>query len=276
MKFKKIFLRVLAAASIMVMSLCTSVFASTHYSVSSLLKQISSLKAQVSSLQKQVSSQKTTISSLNSQITKYKSSYIMSPLKIGYVFNGVPKSGDYNDGKSNYPSALSYNNIIYAPVNFIAGNLGLAADYTSAEKTFYIGPKPVGVYMVNVIGKPYFISGNSVNTYTSEEKMNMGKEPYYNGYQLAGYYGGTKTGFNLAGKYKNVSGVIGLDDCDNINYTKVQVKADNNVIATYELQAGDLPQNFSWDVTNVKKLEIDKIDYGWDLSTVDIADVKIK
>ena len=241
MKLKKNFVLILLLAAILTFNYTFNVNAST-VSIKSLQSQIKSLQAQIKSLKAQNSN-------LQNQI---KNSYLAQPLNITYAFDGTQKQGAYTENKITVPSALMYKGIIYAPVNFIAQNLGKPASYVSSKKILYIGNKPDGNYLVDVL-KPYYI--HNCDEYTNySDAIKMGGKPYYKGYELSDY---GELLFNLEGKYKSISGIVGVRDMFWGDYAEtIEIYGDDNLITKIDVYPGELPKTFSISVENVLKLRI--------------------
>jgi len=122
----------------------------------------------------------------------------------------------------------------------------------------------------------YFLEPYQTNHYKKviDNSMKMGGKSYNNGFQLRGSMNENNALFNFEGKYKVFSGIIGCDDESTIDSMTVEFYGDNLLIHTIVLNRGDLPQDFSIDVSSVNKFEIALKDTfsGY----MDFADLKVK
>ncbi|MCX7884673.1 MAG: NPCBM/NEW2 domain-containing protein [Caloramator sp.] len=241
---------------------------------------LSKLQSQIKTLQAQLNQKIKENDSLSSQINSLKENSITA-LNIKYSFDGVEKPSTYNDGSANLPAAISYKGVIYVPVKYMAENVDKPYSYDVKNKTIYIGKKPEGNYFVDTV--KLYSSRNLYYEYKdfSTTGMQMGGKDYYKGYKFQVYSWEKDNNsfyFNLDGKYKTISGKIGYDDKSFKNPgAKVYFIGDDNVLATIDLGAHDLPKDFSVNVENVSKLQI-KISHegSWDNFYIDMADVLVK
>jgi putative cell wall-binding protein/uncharacterized protein YlxW (UPF0749 family) len=154
--------------------------------------------------------------------------------------------------------------------NFISGNSskikeidvlgGDGAVSSSALKQF--GNINEVQYMSDIIKPYYHNAGYYVNQY-----LTMGNNKYTNGYRFETTYSDGTYSFNLAGNYKSITGLIGLDDEDNSRDVTVNVYGDDKLIATYTLKAGSIAQTLNLNVSGITKLDF-KISSGSDVDLV--------
>jgi hypothetical protein len=104
----------------------------------------------------------------------------------------------------------------------------------------------------------------------------MGGVNYNKGYSmsLSGY---SSVSFNLQGKYRNIKGLIGLDDSEAYD-REVIILGDNEELARIQLSRGELPVPLDLDVTNVHNLviKVGQYDSYHSYAQVDFADLVIR
>lgn len=243
-------------------------------SVTSLQKQIKTLKAtvskqktQIAKKDKEISGYKKTVSSKDKEIKKYKS-YAINPLKTKIAYQGNVKSGNYQLGNTSVPAIFDYKGIKYAPVNLVGELLDTKSIYNKKSDTVYFGTEPEGSYMSDILGVYY--NSNTVNI---NEDMWMGSEKYNKGYSML-FHESYRYNINLNGKYKNISGTLGLDDNESNYNTVIEIYGDDELLGSYTLNVGELPIDIDINVSGVKKLEVKGSKGGY--AQVDFANVIIK
>lgn len=242
---------------------------------------LSKLQSQIKTLQAQLNQKIKENASLSSQINSLKENSITA-LNIKYSFDGVEKPSTYNDGSANVPASISYKGVIYVPVKYMAENVDKPYSYDVKNKTIYIGKKPGGNYFVDTV--KLYSNTTVYQEYKdfSTDGMKMGGNNYYKGYKFyvrSGEDNDTSFYFNLAGKCNTISGKIGYDDSSDKNTgVKVYFIGDDNVLASFDLSAHDLPKDFSVNVENVSKLQVKiaRKDNTYSIIYIDMADVLVK
>jgi plasmid maintenance system killer protein len=131
-------------------------------------------------------------------------------------------------------------------------NKVLLGDITISDRRGMDSPKTDtdSTYMSDIL-KPYYATGNyEVNT-----KVNMARVSYDKGFRLdTNNFGDYVYSFNLDKKYSNIKGLMGLADGFNYSNVTVSVYGDDILLRSYEIKTGDLPQDFTLDVSRVAKL----------------------
>lgn len=218
---------------------------------------------------------------LSGGIVYAASDYVLTLFEARLIFNGIEKKGSdaayqYYNGQTYVPVSLNYQGTTYVPLRFFSEAIGLPVKYVEVPKTIYVGNVPpddeITQYMSDVL-KPYFISGGN---YSLNPAMNVAGKAYKTGYQVNHYYYSSDyctLSFNLEGKYKNIGGTVGLDDIGNTNDGELHFYGDENLIASFELKAGSLPQAMELNVEGIKKLDIK---YKANYSPLDLVEVTIK
>jgi hypothetical protein len=244
-------------------------------SVATLQKQIKSLQTTISTFKKQISSKDKQIIELKKQIaTKdkelnvYKSKSV-NVLKTKVAFEGNVRSGNYQYLNNSVPVTLDYKGVRYAPVSLISEMLGFKTVYKNKEDVIYIGSEPNGSFMSDLL-EPYY----TTNTISINEEMIMGEQSYNKGYNIEFGYTGNKHSFNLDGKFKNISGIFGIEDGRAGGATTVTFIGDGTDLGKIEINEGDLPIKYNLDVTNILKLEVVIKNDNWG-TTVNFANVVI-
>lgn len=181
--------------------------------------------------------------------------------------------------------AFVYNGTVYLPSNYINEALGKDVKWDGKSGTLYVGNMPGEiVYLTDI--KPYNISDfcNELfndKYYKIDENMIIANKKYNKGLQLRpDGYETQKVFYNLDGCYKNINGIVGLDDNDNSfvfeEPVKIKFFIDDKLIKTLEFNKGDLSKKIDLDVTGGLKLTIEvSCEYNnhpW----IDFVDMKIK
>ncbi|MGH4120752.1 cell wall-binding repeat-containing protein [Clostridium sp.] len=132
-------------------------------------------------------------------------------------------------------------------------------------------------YMSDTIMPFHVDRGYNLEPVLINNSMNMAGQNYNKGYILK-CYRDEKTTFNLGGNYKNINGLIGLDDNGAKYDNTLNVLGDDKILATYKLKCGELPQIFNLNVTGISKLDFklqnDDNYHGGD--NIDIVNLIIK
>lgn len=194
-------------------------------------------------------------------------SHTLDVFSARIVVNGVDKTQKDNqffNGVSNVPSSLVGNGTTYVPLRLFANMLGVQVDYAPKTQTIYIGgiPEDDRVYtpMTSLFTEPYYADGCDI--IAGRELVVGGKIYSDNTYVCTGDHSVYTTRgvvkYNLEAKYISIKGKLGLTDDINNEDTTFEVYGDGNLLASYLLEAGSLPQDFLVDVTNVTELE-----YRW-------------
>ena len=201
-----------------------------------------------------------------------------------YFFNGVQQ----------YPASdqqgFIYNGRTYVPLRFMAEASGLSVDWDGHTNSIYVGGNTTSTptqnaptenaaqYMDDVM-QPF----NTQELIKGDLPFNLGGNEYFHGYKyllgIIGYSDNGSITFNLGGNYRQINGLIGIDDSDCGGSANIIVYGDGNELGSYDLKPGSLPQDFKIDVTGVTQLVIETyanhLPLGLNIG-LDLADVKIE
>jgi cell division protein FtsB len=258
---KKSFIALLFVFTLLIGNAFSANSALAGDSVQSLKKQVTQLQVQVKALTSKLKAKDQEIAKLKKENATLKTNAAtISKTKVSY--NGLVKTG-----------VITYKSSEYIPVSFVKDVLEIPVTYDRKADINYVGVKPNGMFMSDIM-KPYYSS----NSFSFNTKMVMGQDSYYKGFQFS-FYDGYEINFNLNKKYKNLSGKIGLDDNQSSSWeidTKVQVLGDGELLGEYVIKSGDLPIDINLDIVNVTKLQFEFSDPGLGRPTVDLVDLIIK
>jgi hypothetical protein len=186
---------------------------------------------------------------------------------INITWNGQSFTPKDTDGTPLDP--IVYNGHTYLPLAAIAKQAGLQTNWNASTSTVAITSGAANAqpgqnnetattdfsalkcyYNSNVFYNPASVSDGAVIT--------MAGEQYASGVQLPTTslfcFSATKCSWNLNSQYSTLTATLGLDDRDDGFDTTVKVIGDGNVIKTFQLSAGSLPQNISIPVEGVNQL----------------------
>ncbi len=111
-----------------------------------------------------------------------------------------------------------------------------------------------GKYMSDVL-PPYFSTGE-IKVNPGSPLIRLAGIDYFKGYQFSFYKSG-EMAFNLEGKQQSISGLLGIDDNHGIlEEIALVVTGDEKTLGQYSIKPGNLPQQFTVDVSGVKKLSM--------------------
>lgn len=183
-------------------------------------------------------------------------------IPLNYFFNGVQK----------YPPSdqqgFIYNERTYVPLRFIAEASGLSVDWDGNTNSIYVSGSSnnnssynnqnynnqSSSYMCDIL-EPFY--NTPINELKTNHMVTLGGKTYYKSYYMRtwNFMDSATVSFNLGGQYSQISGLVGLEDSNNGIDTTLVVYGDNNVIKTYDLKAGNLPQNLDLNVEGINKLD---------------------
>lgn len=130
-----------------------------------------------------------------------------------------------------------------------------------------MGKKPTN-YLLQLT-KPYDIV--NYTEYTNGKTMNMGGDPYTNGFSF-GWYISYAT-FNLKGKYSEISFVCGNVDGYNTD-AKIHIFSDDECVETISVVGGNLPESYTVDIEYASKLKF-QLEGDWGDHEIGIANIKV-
>ncbi|MNB97319.1 NPCBM/NEW2 domain protein [compost metagenome] len=192
--------------------------------------------------------------------TNTKLSVVLENVK--YMFNGVQKQT---------AQSIIYNGQLYAPVKNIADGVGESFTYDGKAKTAWIGRKEgTFVYLDNISYAR--IDGENKDrinfknwTYPAGLKFEIADKQYLHGIgailSTSVFANDNKASvdYNLNGKYKKLTGYIGVDDYtkNSDNTGTLVVTGDGQELFRKDgLRGGDLATEINVDITGVLKLKI--------------------
>jgi hypothetical protein len=159
------------------------------------------------------------------------------------------------DASGNTLEPFIYNGSTYLPIRAVAEAVNKEVSYDANTNSVYLGDS-------NTVTKSQ-ANGAYLEPYTGEAydfvDITMGGVKYTNALRLSyqHYYGNAY--YNLSGKYTTFSGVYGFADGRISPGTTATLKfyGDGILLGEYTLNAGDLPKNFTLNVTGVTQLMIE-------------------
>jgi len=185
--------------------------------------------------------------------------YAAGTSKIEVVFENIKYMVDGIEKKSQ-DQGIVYKGQLYAPVKFIAQSGGKDFNYDGKAKTVWIGKKEGSFKYLSDLEYARADGIAKGDTYLDKIRIAGNEYNHGMGIKLNKAYG--KEGsidYNLNGKYKKLSGFIGINDAtknsDSIGCFKV-LGDGNELYKNESLKGGDVPTKIDVDVTGVLKLQI--------------------
>ncbi len=135
--------------------------------------------------------------------------------------------------------------------------------------------KKTSNYLMDLV-KPYYV-GNYNNWFTCDQykspnTFEMAGERFSNGFTLGS--GGCNIIFNLKGKYRKISFVLGsVDDCER----SFSILSDDSVVFSKTIQPHGLTKKYTIDIENASKLEFRDTSFPltYYLHYIGIANIKL-
>lgn len=193
--------------------------------------------------------------------TNVKLSVVLENIK--FMFDGV---------HTQTTQTIIYNGQLYVPAKSIAQGVGQSFTYDGKNKTAWIGAKQGSYKYLDEISYARMDGDNSKGniyfknwTSPSNLKFKIADQQYLHGIGsiLDTPYNGVNhensIDYNLNGKYKKLTGFIGVDDYtkDSENSGTIIVKGDGQELFRKDaMKGGDMPLEISVDLTGVLKLQI--------------------
>lgn len=192
--------------------------------------------------------------------TNTKLSVVLENVK--YMFNGVQKQN---------AQSIVYNGQLYAPVKNIANGLDESFTYDGKTKTAWIGKKEGTFVYLDDISYARIDGENKKSitfkswTNPADLKFKIADKQYLHGIgamlskSVVNNDNKNSVDYNLNGKYKKITGFIGVDDYtkDSDNTGTIIVTGDGRELFRKDgLRGGDLATEISFDITGVLKLQI--------------------
>jgi hypothetical protein len=177
------------------------------------------------------------------------------------------------DANGNIVEPFAANGTTYLPVRAVGEAFGKTVEWDGATQSVYIGKRPdVDAFLLDVV-QPYEKSSFTYVAYVGGDTMQMGGTKYRNGFTLCQNPGYVL--FNLNSQYSVLTGVIGpVDGSGTRSGFKVNFFGDGKLIKSIELGDGDLPIDFSVDLSGVMQFKVERTgDWSHDTG---LAELKIK
>lgn len=145
---------------------------------------------------------------------------------------------------------LTYQGITYVPLIAFAQSLSLQARWDQATSTMYVGTLPGGVDLINDL-PPYSIKGAHEIAYSHENRSATIAGKAYD-HWLQYYSSNSASFYDLSGKYTKLH-----LKAFSQHGSKIIIYGDNNaVLAKIDVNANQLPEKHTIDVTNITQLTI--------------------
>lgn len=172
---------------------------------------------------------------------------------------------------------IVFDDVIYISLDDLGALFNKTIEVDSANNSLFIGDKPGEAYYLGEQIKAYS-TGYAYNEYPDSGSFDMAGITYYSGvtstvggtgYDSSGYY-------NLDKKFTNIKGFYGPnDDTQKGSSTTILFYCDDKLTLTLETAQGDMPKEFSLDITNVSQLKIEFVTSSHSAPSFALADVVI-
>ncbi|MBE1446081.1 NPCBM/NEW2 domain-containing protein [Paenibacillus sp. OAS669] len=196
--------------------------------------------------------------------------------QIEVYFNSLKYKIDGIEKKPSEGQGFIYDGTTYVPLRFIGEALGKNVEYEGGTGTIWVGKKEGrSVYLSDIeyarkdtdssktlhIDKWQDVKGNALS-YSGEFSIAGTKYSHGIGFESAFYLSAGGMGsvdYNLDGKYRKLTGLIGIDDYkkNSKNFGTIKVLADGKEIySSPKMMGGDKAIPIDIDVTGVAKMKI--------------------
>ena len=150
----------------------------------------------------------------------------------------------------------------FLPLRAISEALDIPVDFDPATNTVFLGNRFEGQRISLNRAAPFHDSGGSGWNVVNATSVTMGGTNFQNAiqYSIGAFVSGANTGYslhNLNGQYRIFSGHMGRIDGSGMHNVTVNIIGDGTILRTYELEAGDLPKEFSILVEDVRLLRVE-------------------
>lgn len=223
-----------------------------------------SLQAQIKKLKKELSQKNKEIAELKKKSFKVVNAQVL--------YNGGQMPSTFSDLGVTVPAIIENKGILYTPLSYISGIYGIPSNYDGKSNILYLGNKPEGVNMSDVM-KPYDDSCNCTRVNESDFLIMNGIQ-YFKGYVFDTWLDNNTFSFNLQRKYKQFQAKVGLKD-NSENDAKIRIYGDGKLLYEAVHKQGDIAQDVELDVNGIQKFEI-KISGGMWLPNVVVANPILK
>lgn len=192
------------------------------------------------------------IAKLKKEIKVLKENAITKP-SVNVQHNGKVYGKNVKVSNKTVPAVINFKGVTYSPTKFVMDTINSPYSEELKKKIIYIGPKPAGVDMTKYVGAPYYAgNGKRMNENTSLNGIRYPKS-----YEL--YRGSNEVAmFNLEGKYKTLTTLIGFGDLglDYNQDTPYSIYGDGKLLNEYTFTPGELAREITINVKGVRKLEV--------------------
>ena len=172
------------------------------------------------------------------------------PQEFEFNVSGVRQLTIIADGKYNYGEGVGFGNVV------VYNN---KADKPNLFESLNL---PSKAYLGSDIKS--YKNGIYYEEFNNDSSFKLGGKAYRKGFTIGTYTGEGYVNYNLEGKYNYISGVVG--NVDGISYSVTySIIGDGRVLGTIDVKAANLPQEFEFNVSGVKRLTIvadGKYNYG--------------
>ena len=153
------------------------------------------------------------------------------------------------------------------------GNIVLYNDKNDKPSVYEVKDLPKTAYIGQEVTS--YVHGDDYKEYDGASMFKMGGTNYTRGFLMGAHSKYGYTFFNIDGKYKSFSGIVGNLDKKNVN-ASYNVLGDGKLLGTIEVVGGGLPKQFNFDVTGVKQLQIVAVSKKYGGNVVGFADVVLQ
>lgn len=170
----------------------------------------------------------------------------------------------YVDGMRVNTSAepFIYNGTTYLPVRAAGEALGEDVYWDGSTRSIYIGERPGAVDYLMEVCPPYQHDGSVYEYYANDgDSFLMAGNKYSNG--VVGYTGNNSIYFNTNSQYDSMRFTYGPRDGSSFSDTlTVSFIGDGRLLASYDVNYGDMPKTASVSLDGVNQLVI-QFSGGW-------------
>lgn len=172
---------------------------------------------------------------------------------------------DARDANGKPVEAFIYNGTTYLPVRAISEAVGKGVQWDGKTRTVYLGKHNGEKPAVWLKDMDAFHKEGTV-TFTESEQDNTGKT-----YQHTVRAASGKNTYLLNGQYSKITGTIGIlqesREASSGAYAPLRIYGDDELLYETVVRGGELPQEFSVDLTGVLQMRVE-FDGYWEGQTV--------
>ena len=166
------------------------------------------------------------------------------------------------DANGNIVEPFVSSGTTYLPVRALSEALGKNVRWDGNTNSVIVGLMPGEVMYFDDVLQPYQIEGDGYYQadVTKGDYIMIAGVKYYHGATRYGVMLGDgywSSYYNLNLKYSQLSGIYGPRDGEANNNLTINFYGDNRLIKTLELSNGDMPRDFSVDISGVLQLKIE-------------------